>query len=233
MPQAADAVGVHDFGSSAWLPLLAMLLAAAATAGPATPARAGGSPLSSSNLLRLQQQQQQQQQGVSPRLQSLLFRIGSLRQPHAGTGAHSAGSPSDPGSPAAAAGAAASDGTLDAAAAAPWLVAWNLLLRLLYFCGFLAVPAALFVVGCTRYDALHGIYLAGLLCWLAGNTLHLKPGLAAVSQALACFRRCGTTCSFFPCSFFLTMCLRIFKSCKVGAACKVLPLPPDCPPSLF
>jgi hypothetical protein len=233
VPQAADAVGVHDFGSSAWLPLLAMLLAAAATAGPATPARAGGSPLSSSNLLRLQQQQQQQQQGVSPRLQSLLFRIGSLRQPHAGTGAHSAGSPSDPGSPAAAAGAAASDGTLDAAAAAPWLVAWNLLLRLLYFCGFLAVPAALFVVGCTRYDALHGIYLAGLLCWLAGNTLHLKPGLAAVSQALACFRHCGTTCSFFSCSFFLTMCLRIFKSCKVGAACKVLPLPPDCPPSLF
>ena len=188
LPPVAEAVGIHAFGAAAWLPLLIMLVAAAATAGPATAPRGRGSPLSSSNLLLLQLQEQHRQQ-VPPRLQSLFVRMGSLRPARNSPAVSSTAGPSEPISPTAGAGGAAAlpPAAPDSlGAAAPWLVAWNLLLRLLHYCGFLAVPALLFVVGAAQYVVLHGLYLAGLLAWLAGRTLHLKPSLSAVSGWHGC-----------------------------------------------
>jgi hypothetical protein len=165
-----------------------MLATAAAVAGPCTALRAGGSPLSSSNLLLLQiQQQQQQRQQMPQSLQSLLVRVGSLRHGSSSPPAGSAAGRSGACSPTAGASGAGlpSVAELDSpsAAAAPWLVAWSLLLRLLFYCGFLAVPAVLFVVGAVQYDVLHSLYLAGLLTWLAARTLQLRPSLTAVRKA--------------------------------------------------
>lgn len=89
------------------------------------------------------------QHQVPPRLQALLARLARLQ-----------GSSSTPASPT----AANAQGT--DAAAAPWLLAWALLLRALWYTGLAAVPAVVFVVGSLCYDVLHGAYLAGgLMRW--------------------------------------------------------------------
>lgn len=111
---------------------------------------------------------QPQQTFMPPRLQNLLARIASLGQ--------SRGSSSSPASPLAGRGAFGADTT----AVAPWLTAWALLLRTLWYAGLAALPVAVFTVGALQYDLLHGAYLAGLLAWLAVHTLRLKPALSAV-----------------------------------------------------
>jgi hypothetical protein len=149
MPAAAEAAGLRASEGAAWLPLLAMLLSAAATGGLAW----AGCRLSSGNL-------QLQDQLVPPRLQQLLDRLGSARL-RTGGGSISTVS-SMPTSPtAAAAGTFTAAAWGREAAAAPWQLAVHLLLRLLWYSGFLAVPLALFVVGVQQYNVLHGIYLAG------------------------------------------------------------------------
>lgn len=84
------------------------------------------------------------QHQMPPRLQALLARLARLQ-----------GSSSTPASPT----AAHAPGT--EAAAAPWLLAWALLLGALWYTGLAAVPAVVFVVGSLCYDVLHGAYLAG------------------------------------------------------------------------
>ena len=211
IPAAAEAAGLRGFEGAAWLPLLAMLLSAAAAGGLAR----AGRRLSCGNL-------QLQDQLVPPRLQQLLDRLGSARM-RTGGGSVSTVS-SRPSSPTAAAGTSAAATWGGEAAAAPWQLAVHLLLRLLWYSGFLAVPLVLFVVGVQQYNVLHGIYLAGapatwqiswlyacadgidaanqpvflhastlltrplccaagLLTWLASKTLHLKPFIGAVSPA--------------------------------------------------
>ena len=81
------------------------------------------------------------------------------------------------------------------------LRAWGLLrlmlLRLLWYCGLLAVPAASFAVGAAAYDALHGAYWAGLLLQLASSTLQLRPSLAMVGVVHA-LRLARQLCVRFP-----------------------------------
>jgi hypothetical protein len=149
MPAAAEAAGLRAFEGAAWLPLLAMLLTAAAAGGLAR----AGCRLSSGDL-------QLRDQLVPPRLQQLLDRLGSAL-PRTGGGSISTFG-SRPMSPtAAAAGASAAAAWGREAAAAPWQLAMHLLLRLLWYSGILAVPLVLFVVGVQQYNVLHGIYLAG------------------------------------------------------------------------
>jgi len=128
------------------------------------------------------------QQQLPPRLQALLARLARLQ------GGSSSSMPASP-------TAGQMPGT--DAAAAPWLLAWALLLRALWYTGLAAVPVVLFVVGSLCYDVLHGTYLAGgptrdwgtnphllfkggaknrafcnlagLLAVLAARTLRLKP----------------------------------------------------------
>lgn len=157
IPDAAQAIGLRP-AATPW-PLLAMLAAAAATAGLAWSGTRRAADAS------LQPPSMQQQPSVPPRLQQLLARIGSVRQPGA----------SVPTSPLAAGGSSQAG---DAAAVAPWLLAWHLLLRGLFYCGLAALPAAVFAVGMAQYDLLHGLYLAGLLARLLGRTLRLAPTLA-------------------------------------------------------
>ncbi|PRW58918.1 piezo-type mechanosensitive ion channel-like protein isoform X1 [Chlorella sorokiniana] len=101
------------------------------------------------------------QQQMPPRLQALLARLARLQG-----GGSSSSTPASP---------TASHVPGTDAAAAPWLLAWALLLRALWYIGLAAVPAVLFVVGSLCYDVLHGAYLAGLLAVLAVRTLRLKP----------------------------------------------------------
>ena len=73
-----------------------------------------------------------------------------------------------------------------------WVLLWRSLLRMLWYAGFLAVPAAQLAVGSTSYDALHGAYWAGLLLHLAAATLHFKPALLKVSRVrVPCMWRTG------------------------------------------
>lgn len=132
VPAAAQAVGLQP--SQAPWPLLALFAAAAATAGLAWGSR---QPLGPAAL---------QPAALPPRLQHLLARISDSR--HVGGGSSMPSSPTSAGSP-------------SEAAAAPWLVAWHLLLQGLFYAGLAAVPAAVFAVGAACYDVLHGLYLAG------------------------------------------------------------------------
>ncbi len=68
----------------------------------------------------------------------------------------------------------------DVAGRRAWGMLWHAVLRMLWYCGFLAVPAVQFLVGSTAYDVLHGAYWAGLLLHLGGATLQLKPPLRMV-----------------------------------------------------
>lgn len=134
---AANVASVPDAAQSAGLHAfgtpwpLLVMLAAAA----ATAALAGSRGSSSG------------QRQMPPRLQALLARLARLQG--------SSSSSSRPASPTAA------DVPGTDAAAAPWLLAWALLLRALWIGGLVAVPATLFVVGSLCYDGLHGAYLAG------------------------------------------------------------------------
>lgn len=136
IPAAAQVAGLQP-SQLPW-PLLALFAAAAATASLAWSSR---QPVGPEALQPL---------ALPPRLQHLLARIGRSERRHAG------GSSSVPTSP-------MSAGAPSEAAAAPWLMAWHLLLQALFYAGLAAVPAAVFAVGVACYDVLHGVYLAGEL----------------------------------------------------------------------
>lgn len=69
----------------------------------------------------------------------------------------------------------------DAAGQRAWGMLWHATLRLLWYLGFLVVPAAQFAVGSVAYDAAHGAYWAGLLLQLAGQALlRLRPHVGMV-----------------------------------------------------
>lgn len=70
-----------------------------------------------------------------------------------------------------------------------WALVCSSALRLLWYSGLVALPAAQFVVGTSHYSLLHGIYLAGLLEAMLARTLALQPPLRAVSR-VASSRRC-------------------------------------------
>lgn len=132
IPAAAQAAGLQP--SEVPWPLLALFAAAAATASLAWSSRQPQGPAALQPL------------ALPPRLEQLLARISNRR--------HVSGGSSLPTSP-------TSAGASSEAAAAPWLVAWHLLLQAIFYAGLAAVPAAVFAVGTVCYDVLHGAYLAG------------------------------------------------------------------------
>ena len=59
---------------------------------------------------------------------------------------------------------------------------WHVVLRMLWYCGFLAVPVVQFLVGSTAYDVLHGAYWAGLLLQLAAAQDDLERNVVALEE---------------------------------------------------
>lgn len=186
IPAAVQAVGLQP-SSTPW-PLLAMLASAAAAAGLAWSSRCGAADGAARSLLGGRQREQLEQH-MPPRLQALLARIGSARP--GGT------SPSVPTSPTSTSmGQPSVAVSVGDDAAAPWLVAWHLLLRGLWHCGLVAVPAALFVVGSLCYDVLHGAYLAGKLwcCMVHESHAGSQLSFAAVHEPSFCLKMQACFC---------------------------------------
>ncbi|GAB4823805.1 hypothetical protein N2152v2_010851 [Parachlorella kessleri] len=201
--QVLEAVGVHSFQGArakgvAGAPFLALLLTAAAAAGLAragSVAGAGGAGRGAAQLERIVSMLYPRPRHVSRRRS-----MGTTASIGAAGGGLASGSPraalsprpspspalfaSTPlsggsvVSPNAPAGSPADANAADMAGRRAWVLLWRSLLRMLWYAGFLAVPAAQLAVGSTSYDALHGAYWAGLLLQLAVATLHLKPSLA-------------------------------------------------------
>ena len=162
----AEALGLHAFPRpSAAGPLAAMLLCAAAAAALARSSRAA---------------EPAALPAAPPQLQRLLASLAGPGSPPAGGGGSPLGSPLsyDPASPSGLSGRW--DGGGGGGAQGAWGLVHQFALRVLWYLGFLALPALLFVVGGAGFDVLHGAYLAGLLLQLAAAALRARPAISEV-----------------------------------------------------
>jgi hypothetical protein len=166
----ADAMGVHAFERLPFAPLLAMFAAAAALAAHARAAAdAQGTPLPPPSALA----------------QRLLQRLVAARA--------GAASPAPPSTPAATPPLAAFGSPLpgdgeQAAADDAWAALRRACLRFLWAAALVAVPAAAFAVGVSRFALLFRLFLGGLLVRWARATAAPRPGVAAAATPAATHR---------------------------------------------